>query len=200
MNLYPLGQCTWWASQLYYQLTGQFAGNWGNAADWLTGASSTPGWTVSSTPPTDRPSIMILQPGVQGADPTYGHVGVVTQVNDNGTVNVSNMNWSTGPILQYVDGFAIRQTTIAEGNGVSFAWYSGANSTGTPTTTTTTADTTAASGIDLSFLGTWGKKIGIFVIALTLIIVGFYLIFEDQINETASAAASAGEKAAAVAA
>jgi len=186
-NLYPFGQCTWWASEYYHQLTGQYAGAWGNAADWVTGARNTPGWNVSSTPPAGVPSIMVLQPGTQGADPTYGHVAIVTKVNGNGTVSTSNMNVDIGPILQYVSGVPIRSATISEGPGVSFLWYgnAGAASSGTPGGTSTGTSTPGgtsgapAPAIDLT---SWGHKIGIFTVALVFVALGAYLVFQKQIN------------------
>lgn len=89
-NSYPKGQCTWWADERYHQLTGYYVPWAGNAKDWSAQASKY-GWKVSSSPV--APSIICLQGGVQGADSTYGHVGVVESLNSNGTVRASSQNW-----------------------------------------------------------------------------------------------------------
>lgn len=128
-NGFPLGQCTWWADERYHQLTGYYVPWNGNAYQWYQGAVSS-GWQTSATPPKGIPSIIVMQPNVQGAS-SLGHVGVVEKVNNNGTVTVSNMNWATGPVLQTVQGYPIRQTTINVGAGIGFVWASGSGNTST---------------------------------------------------------------------
>ncbi len=108
-NGYPQGQCTYYADQRYHALTGYYVPWSGNAKDWASQALSY-GWTVSSTPVV--PSIMCLQAGVQGADATYGHVGVVESI-EKGTFVASNQNW--GPSPQN-----IVNVTFSPGPGVSF--------------------------------------------------------------------------------
>jgi len=119
-NGFPLGQCTWWADQHYHDLTGYFVPWIGNAYQWYSGAKSS-GWQSSGTPPKGIPSIIVMQPNVQGAS-GLGHVGVVEKVNNNNTVTVSNMNWASGPVLKTVSGYQIRQTTINVGAGIGFVW------------------------------------------------------------------------------
>jgi surface antigen len=112
---FSFGQCTYWVDLRYHQLTGYWV-NWiGNAYQWKDGALSAPGWIVSSTP--HMPSIIVLQPGVQGAG-GYGHVGVVERVNPDGSVYTSNMNW-------YANGGwdRISYWTFTPGPGVSFVWH-----------------------------------------------------------------------------
>jgi len=95
----------------YHQLTGYWVPWLGNAYQWSYGAAAS-GWVVSSTPRV--PSIIVLQPGVQGAG-GYGHVAVVERINSDGSVYTSNMNWySNGgwDIVSYV--------TFTRGPGVSF--------------------------------------------------------------------------------
>jgi surface antigen len=90
-NPFPYGQCTWWATQRYYQLHGVFV-PWrinANAWQWTNRASEF-GWRVSAVPQVG--DIMVLQPGVQGAF-SMGHVAVVEQVLSSGRIIASSMNW-----------------------------------------------------------------------------------------------------------
>src|SRR5712691_4919632 len=91
-NRYPPHECTWWANERYHQLAGIYVPWAADAHGWLQGAAGA-GWDVSSLPPVGIPSIIVLQPGVQGADGHYGHVGVVEKVNKDGTVYTSDLNW-----------------------------------------------------------------------------------------------------------
>ncbi len=94
-NVFPFGQCTWWADQRYYQLHGIFV-PWktgADAANWIDQAHQF-GWHVSDTPTTG--SIIVLQPGVQGAY-SAGHVGVVERLLSDGSVIASSMNWGSNP-------------------------------------------------------------------------------------------------------
>ena len=89
-NTYPQGQCTWWSSQRYHQLTGIWVGTWGNALTWGANARSA-GWNVSTTPTVG--CIICFQPGVQGVDSQYGHVNILERFNADGTIYTSNYNW-----------------------------------------------------------------------------------------------------------
>ena len=112
---FAYGQCTYWADLRYNQLTNHWVDWIGNAYQWKYGALSAPGWIVSSTP--HAPSIIVLQPGVQGAG-YYGHVAVVERINPDGSVYTSNMNW-------YANGGwdRISYWTFTQGSGVSFVWH-----------------------------------------------------------------------------
>ena len=114
-NRFAFGQCTYWADMRYDQLAGRFVDWIGNAYQWYYGAKSAPGWIVSSTP--HVPSIIVLQPYVQGAG-YYGHVAVVERINSDGSVYASNMNW-------YANGGWDRESfwTFMPGSGVSFVWH-----------------------------------------------------------------------------
>lgn len=90
-NRFFYGQCTYWASMRYHQLTGKWVPWLGNAYQWTYGASSS-GWIVSSVPKV--PSIIVLAPGVQGSSPYYGHVAIVEKINSDGSVLTSNWNWA----------------------------------------------------------------------------------------------------------
>ena len=114
LNRFAFGQCTFWANMRYHALTGYWVPWLGNAYQWAYGASSS-GWVVSSKPRV--PSIIVLQPGVEGAG-YYGHVAVVERINADGSVYTSDYNWySNGgwDILSYV--------TFTPGSGVSFVWH-----------------------------------------------------------------------------
>ncbi len=114
LNRFAFGQCTYWANMRYHALTGYWVPWLGNAYQWAYGASAS-GWIVSSKP--HVPSIIVLQPGVEGAG-YFGHVAIVEKINADGSVYSSNYNWySNGgwDILSYV--------TFYPGSGVSFVWH-----------------------------------------------------------------------------
>jgi surface antigen len=111
---FTYGQCTYYADYRYHQLTGFWVPWGGNAWQWAAGASAS-GWIVSSTP--HVPSIIVLQPYVQGAG-GYGHVAVVEKINSDGTVYATNWNW-------YANGGGWARWSswnFSPGPGVSFVW------------------------------------------------------------------------------
>jgi surface antigen len=111
-NWFTAGQCTYWADYEYHHLTG-YAVTWsGNASYWAIGAAGA-GWVVSSTP--HVPSIIVLQPGVQGAG-ADGHVGVVESINSDGTVHTSNWNVVGWGVFSWED--------YSSGSGVQYIWHS----------------------------------------------------------------------------
>lgn len=110
-NNYPPGQCTQYADERYHQLTGFYVPWSGNASDWSSMATAN-GWSVSSKPVV--PSILVLQPGVQGADLAFGHVAVVESVSGS-SVQTTNLNW--GPNYSQVSS-----VTFHAGPGVSFVY------------------------------------------------------------------------------
>lgn len=112
-NNYPTNECTFWASERYHQLTGFFVPWLDNANGWSRQAEKY-GWTNSPTP--TIPSIMVLQAGVQFADPEFGHVGVVESINADGTFNTSNLNW--GRTAQ--EKASVQNVIHSTGSGVSF--------------------------------------------------------------------------------
>ena len=106
-NYYPYGQCTWGAYQKFYEATGLFPEIVGNAADWHESAVAN-GWSVVLD--AQARSVVVFQPGVQGADPTYGHVAWVDSVEDTAdgrVIYITEMNangagdgtWSTRAVL-----------------------------------------------------------------------------------------------------
>jgi surface antigen len=112
---FPSGQCTYWASFRYHQLTGYYVPFSGNANQWAYNAANY-GWIVSSTPVV--PSIICLQAGVQQADGQDGHVGVVESINPDGTVETSDLNWG----LTIAERQAVSHITFNQGYGVSFIY------------------------------------------------------------------------------
>ena len=108
-NRYPYGACTWYADQRYHDLHGAYVPWSGNAYAWPQGANAY-GWRVSSTPSVG--SIIALQSGVQGAG-GLGHVGIVEQVEGNGTVVASSMNWGANP-------WTVSRWQFHPGPGVTF--------------------------------------------------------------------------------
>ncbi|GER87773.1 hypothetical protein KDW_19350 [Dictyobacter vulcani] len=113
-NRYLMGQCTYWADFRYHQLTGYAVPWMYDAKGWAYGASQSPGWVVSSTPKV--PSILVLQPGTQGAGLQYGHVAIVERINSDGTLYTSAWNVVGPGILTYM--------TYHITPGVSFVWHS----------------------------------------------------------------------------
>lgn len=81
-NGYDWGWCTWYAAA-----RSGAPSNWGNANTWAYYARSS-GWIVSSTPVAGA----IFQTPAGWA----GHVGIVEEVYDNGTMKISDMNGVAG--------------------------------------------------------------------------------------------------------
>ncbi len=111
VNVFPYGQCTWWANQRYFQLHGVFV-PWrtqSNAWQWTARAYQF-GWHVSSLPTVG--SILDLQLWVQGAY-GLGHVALVERVLSNGHVIASTMNWGAYP-------WQVTYVEFAPGPGVTF--------------------------------------------------------------------------------
>lgn len=111
-NVYPYGECTWFANERYRELHGYYVPwTYGNANEWVDRAADY-GWIVSSQPVLH--SIMVLQVGVQGAT-GYGHVGVVEAIESDGAVVMSAMNAGGGP-------GEVTHNEYYPGPGVSFIW------------------------------------------------------------------------------
>ncbi len=111
---FTYGQCTYYADFRYHQLTGNWVPWGGDAWAWAAGARAY-GWNVSSIP--HVPSIIVLQPGVQGAG-YFGHVAVVEGINKDGSVYATNWNW-------YANGGGWARWSswnFSPGPGVSFVW------------------------------------------------------------------------------
>ncbi len=81
---YPGGNCTWKAWQMMHDLWGYPATNWGNANNWANSARASGLQVV-----TNIPSVGTIGVSSYG---TYGHVAYVTQVNNDGSVLVTEQN------------------------------------------------------------------------------------------------------------
>ena len=83
-NLYTAGQCTYY---VYDKVGGKIGSTWGNANNWASAAAAS-GYTVNNSPASGS----ILQSTAGG----YGHVAYVENVNSDGSINVSEMNYGQG--------------------------------------------------------------------------------------------------------
>lgn len=87
-NTYPVGECTWGAKQV----ASWASNNWGHANQWADNAQRD-GFTVETTPV--KGAIIVMQHGSSSGDGyIYGHVGVVQNINPDGTLIIleSNLN------------------------------------------------------------------------------------------------------------
>lgn len=101
-NTYPWGQCTWGAKEM-----APWIGNyWGNAGEWADSALAR-GFEVGTTP---KVGAVIVWTSSYG----YGHVGFVTEVGENGQIQImeSNVNGSMA-VANYRGWFD--PTTTSEG-------------------------------------------------------------------------------------
>lgn len=103
-NVYPYGECTWYANERFHEIYGYYVPwRYGDANEWVDRAYDY-GWKVSATP--SLHSIMVLQDGVQGAT-GYGHVGIVEEVEKDGSFIVSSMNDGTVANEQFWPGSGV---------------------------------------------------------------------------------------------
>jgi surface antigen len=79
-NGYDAGQCTWGAASM----KGDIPNSWGNANNWAAAAAAS-GYAVSSVP--------VLGAVAQTSRGSFGHVAVVTGINGDGTITVTEMNY-----------------------------------------------------------------------------------------------------------
>lgn len=86
-NLYPLGECTWWAQKLRPDLP-WFPDRTGEALNWAYSAAKR-GFPVDGTP--EAGAVVVFQPGQYGAART-GHVAYVTAV-DGPRIWISESGW-----------------------------------------------------------------------------------------------------------
>lgn len=84
-NNYAYGYCTWYAYNRRRELGLPVAGGWGNANTWDTRAAMS-GYTVDRHP--ESGAIFQTKAG------PYGHVGIVERVNPDGSIFISEMNYS----------------------------------------------------------------------------------------------------------
>ena len=85
-NTYPVGQCTWGVKSV-----APWVGNyWGNANQWGDSARRA-GFRTGHTP---QVGSVIVFPNVMYEGENYGHVGYVTAVNADGTIEMVESNYS----------------------------------------------------------------------------------------------------------
>ncbi|PTI69100.1 LysM peptidoglycan-binding domain-containing protein [Staphylococcus succinus] len=87
-NLYDWGQCTWHVFNKRAQIGKGISTYWWNANNWDT-ASAADGYTVDH-----RATVGSI---LQSDAGYYGHVAFVESVNSNGSITVSEMNYSASP-------------------------------------------------------------------------------------------------------
>ncbi|HLR20218.1 MAG TPA: LysM peptidoglycan-binding domain-containing protein [Staphylococcus sp.] len=87
-NLYDWGQCTWHVFNRRAETGKPISTYWWNADHWASNAAAD-GYTVNNTPSVG--SIM------QNYEGPIGHVAYVEQVNPDGSILISEMNYNTAP-------------------------------------------------------------------------------------------------------
>ncbi|GGI40879.1 CHAP domain-containing protein [Mammaliicoccus stepanovicii] len=83
-NLYTAGQCTYYVFDKKMQDGDPISGSWGNANQWASNAAAD-GHSVDNTP--KKGSIL------QSSAGAFGHVAYVENVNSDGSIEVSEMNY-----------------------------------------------------------------------------------------------------------
>ncbi|KPJ22307.1 CHAP domain-containing protein [Streptococcus phocae] len=83
---YPWGQCTWYVYNRAKELGYQFDAFMGNGGDWKHKA----GYETTQTPKIGY--AVSFAPGQAGADGTYGHVSIVEDVREDGSILISESN------------------------------------------------------------------------------------------------------------
>ena len=85
-NAYEFSQCTWWAYVRRHQLGLPAGSHMGNGADWANTARKL-GYWVDNTPRVG--DVICFQRGQYQSDTTYGHVGIVEAVGEDGSITTS---------------------------------------------------------------------------------------------------------------
>lgn len=109
--------CTWYAAEKWRSATGKYPSWSGNAKEWNEHATAQK-WTVT-TVPAPR-SVVVFEPGIQGAHKTLGHVAWVNSVSyksDGWYVNVTEMN--------FTGSGAISTRTVKNVAGMNYIWAPG---------------------------------------------------------------------------
>ncbi|HEP7390468.1 TPA: CHAP domain-containing protein [Streptococcus pyogenes] len=83
---YSFGQCTWYAYNRVKELGYQVDRYMGNGGDW----QRKPGFLTTHKPKVGY--VVSFAPGQAGADATYGHVAVVEQIKEDGSILISESN------------------------------------------------------------------------------------------------------------
>ncbi|KFI57652.1 CHAP domain-containing protein [Bifidobacterium gallicum] len=89
VNSYAFGNCTSYAYERRKALNMPIGSHFGNGGQWANSARKL-GYSVSNLP--TYGAVAVFGPGQVGADGYYGHVAVVEQVRQDGSVLISEMN------------------------------------------------------------------------------------------------------------
>ena len=100
-NTYPWGQCTWGAKEMAPWVMNY----WGNAGDWTASATAA-GFEVGTTPKVG--AIIVWTNG------GYGHVAYVTEVREDGSIQIIESNYAGISTPTNVRGW-FNPTTTGEG-------------------------------------------------------------------------------------
>ena len=92
---YSWGQCTWYVYNRAQELGYNFDPYMGNGADW----QHKPGYEITHSPKVGY--AVSFSPGQAGADPVYGHVAIVEEVREDGSILISESNALGTGIVSY---------------------------------------------------------------------------------------------------
>ena len=109
---YPWGQCTWYVYNRAAQFGISFDPYMGNGGDWRL----KPGYTVSNKP--EIGDALSFAPGQAGAIDFYGHVAFVEDVRPDGSILISESNFSGLGVVSYrvFDGATASQFSYVKGH------------------------------------------------------------------------------------
>lgn len=91
-NTYLAGHCTFFAYEIRKMIGKDVPNSWGDADTWNDRAEADDNFEVSKTPTVG--AVYQLDRGGRDCCYEYGHVGIVTEVFDNGDFIVTEMNWN----------------------------------------------------------------------------------------------------------
>ena len=109
---YPWGQCTWYVYSRAAQFGISFDPYMGNGGDWRL----KPGYTVNNKP--EIGDALSFAPGQAGAIDFYGHVAFVEDVRPDGSILISESNFSGLGVVSYrvFDGATASQFSYVKGH------------------------------------------------------------------------------------
>ena len=109
---YPWGQCTWYVYNRAAQFGISFDPYMGNGGDWRL----KPGYTVSNKP--EIGDALSFAPGQAGSIDFYGHVAFVEDVRPDGSILISESNFSGLGVVSYriFDGATASQFSYVKGH------------------------------------------------------------------------------------
>lgn len=111
---YDKFQCTWWAFIRRRQIGRPVGTHMGNGGEW-DGSARQLGLNVDLDPRAG--DAIVFHPGVHGSSPVYGHVAIVEQVHDDGSILISQSG--TGWMAVVTETLS-KPALSAMGNGIAF--------------------------------------------------------------------------------